>query len=77
MFSMMMMEASTIAPIATAMPPGGMMLVVTLLGHRAEGEQDPEGQRQNRNQRAPCTQQEHEDDQADDDHQGFPLRRVS
>ena len=69
MFSMMMIDASTIAPIATAMPPSDMMFAVrccSTIGMNARS--TPIGQRQDGDQRAARVQQEDEDDDADDDH---------
>ena len=68
-FSTMMIEASTMAPIATAMPPSDMMLAFSPWPvHRDEREQHRDRQRQDRDQRAAEVEQEQHDHEADDQH---------
>ena len=64
-----MIEASTIAPIATAMPPSDMMLAVSPwydIGTNASSTADRQGE--DRDQRAARVQQEDEDHERDDEH---------
>ena len=64
----MTIAASTIAPIAIAMPPRLMMLEpMPEQLHGDERHQDADRQHQDRDQRAADVQQEHDADQRDDD----------
>ena len=64
----MMMAASTIAPMAMAMPPSDMMFEVRCEPeHRDERENDRNWQRDDRDQRGADVPEENEADQRDDD----------
>ena len=64
----MTIAASTIAPIAMAMPPRLMMLELDAQHMHAEiGDQHADRQRDDGDQRAADMQQEHDADERDDD----------
>ena len=67
-FSIMMIAASTIAPMAMAMPPSDMMLAL-MPCQRMTMKRDQDGgrQREDGDQRAADVEQEEDADQRDDD----------
>ena len=67
-FSIMMMTASTMAPMAMAMPPSDMMLeLMPCAIHDQERDQHGDGQDDDGHQRAAQVQEEREADQRHDD----------
>ena len=65
-FSIITIAASTIAPIAIAMPPRLMMLELTQQMHAEVGGQYAERERNDGDQRAANVKQEHDADERDD-----------